>query len=216
MQERLQYIFLKEQGEYMNTNKWLLIFIIITLSLFLAFIYSNMKASNQSDTFPEFNTKSEDIMNYQDSSGEKYVIKRITYINRSPTRSGYHRLNIISDKNGYIFGDVKDFYDVESVFCLGEVNEDTCIYAVIYCDGREFLALKNNYRVCFLEYTMEKNLNIDFLEKCYNEKYFDDFFLYLTQNAEEINDKYLLEQIDNKKINKFIETVSLLYKESEF
>ena len=63
---------------------------------------------------------------------------------------------------------------------------------------------------------MEKNLNIDFLEKCYNEKYFDDFFLYLTQNAEEINDKYLLEQIDNKKINKFIETVSLLYKESEF
>lgn len=194
----------------MIKNKRLLILIIITLFLLAAFMYGNMQVSDQSEDFPEFETTSEDIMNYQDSSGENYIIKKITYINRCPTRNGYHRLNIISDKNGYVFGDAEDFYSVESIFNLGAINEDTFIYAVVYCNGREFLALANNQRVRFLEYTQDEYLNIDYLEECYNNKYFDDLFLYLTQNTEEIYDKYLLEQIDDKNISKFIETVSFL------
>ena len=157
-------------------------FIIITIFLLLAYIYGNAQESDRSENFPEFETASEDIAVHQDSSGEKYTIKRITYINRSPTRSGYRRLNIISDKNGYIFGDTEDFYDVESVFYLGTANEDICIYAVIYCNGREFLALKNDHRVCFLEYTLEKNLDTEHIKEFYNKKFFDDVFLYLTRN----------------------------------
>lgn len=194
----------------MSTNKRHLILIIITLFLLAAFMYGNMQVSDQSEDFPEFETTSEDIMNYQDSSGENYIIKKITYINRCPTRNGYHRLNIISDKNGYVFGDAEDFYSVESIFNLGAINEDTFIYAVVYCNGREFLALANNQRVRFLEYTQDEYLNIDYLEECYNNKYFDDLFLYLTQNTEEIYDKYLLEQIDDENISEFIETVSFL------
>jgi len=187
-----------------------LILIIITLFLLAAFMYGNMQVSDQPEVFPEFETTSEDIMNYQDSSGENYIIKKITYINRCPTRNGYHRLNIISDKNGYVFGDAEDFYSVESIFNLGAINEDTFIYAVVYCNGREFLALANNQRVRFLEYTQDEYLDIDYLEECYNNKYFDDLFLYLTQNTEEIYDKYLLEQIDDENISVFIETVSFL------
>jgi len=194
----------------MNTNKRFLILIIITLFLLAAFMYGNMQVSDQPEVFPEFETTSEDIMNYQDSSGENYIIKKITYINRCPTRNGYHRLNIISDKNGYVFGDAEDFYSVESIFNLGAINEDTFIYAVVYCNGREFLALANNQRVRFLEYTQDEYLDIDYLEECYNNKYFDDLFLYLTQNTEEIYDKYLLEQIDDENISVFIETVSFL------
>ncbi|MBP1546896.1 MAG: hypothetical protein J6A37_09875 [Oscillospiraceae bacterium] len=194
----------------MSTNKRLLIIIIITLFLLATFMYGNMQVSDQSEDFPEFETTSEDIMNYQDSSGENYIIKKITYINRCPTRNGYHRLNIISDKNGYVFGDAEDFYSVESIFNLGAINEDTFIYAVVYCNGREFLALANNQRVRFLEYTQDEYLNIDYLEECYNNKYFDDLFLYLTQNTEEIYDKYLLEQIDDENISEFIEIVSFL------
>jgi len=194
----------------MNTNKRFLILIIITLFLLAAFMYGNMQVSDRSEDFPEFETTSEDIMNYQDSSGENYIIKKITYINRCPTRNGYHRLNIISDKNGYVFGDAEDFYSVESIFNLGAINEDTFIYAVVYCNGREFLALANNQRVRFLEYTQDEYLDIDYLEECYNNKYFDDLFLYLTQNTEEIYDKYLLEQIDDENISVFIETVSFL------
>ena len=104
------------------------------------------------------------------------------YINRSPTRSGYRRLNVISDKKGYIFGDTEDFYDVESVFYLGTANEDICIYAVIYCNGREFLAIKNDHRVSFLEYTLEKNLDTEHTEEFYNEKFYDDvFFIFNTE-----------------------------------
>ena len=187
------------------------LFIVITISLLLAYIYGNVQKSERPESFPEFETASEDIAVHQDSSGEKYTIKRITYINRSPTRSGYQRLNVISDKNGYIFGDTEDFYDVKSVFYLGTANEDICIYAVIYCNGREFLALKNDHRVCFWEYTLEKNLDTEHIKEFYNEKFFDDVFLYLTQNAEGISDRYMSEQSDNEKINKFIETVSLLY-----
>ena len=58
---------------------------------------------------------------------------------------------------------------------------------------------------------MEKNLDTEHIKEFYNEKFFDDVFLYLTQNAEGISDRYLSEQTDNEKINKFIETVSLLY-----
>ncbi len=65
--------------------------------------------------------------------------------------------------------------------------------------------------MCFLEYTLEKNLDTEHTEEFYNEKFYDDVFLYLTQNAEGISDRYLSEQTDNEKINKFIETVSLLY-----
>ena len=65
--------------------------------------------------------------------------------------------------------------------------------------------------MCFLEYTLEKNLDTEHIKEFYNEKIFDDVFLYLTQNAEGISDRYLSEQTDNEKINKFIETVSLLY-----
>ncbi len=194
----------------MSINKRHLILIIITLFLLAAFMYGNMQVSDQSEDFPEFETTSEDIMNYQDSSGENYIIKKITYINRCPTRNGYHRLNIISDKNGYVFGDAEDFYSVESIFNLGAINEDTFIYAVVYCNGREFLALANNQRVRFLEYTQDEYLDIDYLEECYNNKYFDDLFLYLTQNTEEIYDKYLLEQIDDENISEFIQTVSFL------
>ena len=211
--KNLQYIFLKGQTGYMNTNKRLIILIIIIIVLFAAIIlYGSMQVPVESGDFPEFETTSEDIMNYQDSSGENYIIKKITYINRCPTRNGYHRLNIISDKNGYVFGDAEDFYSVESVFNLGAINEDTFIYAVVYCNGREFLALANNQRVRFLEYTQDEYLNIDYLEECYNNKYFDDLFLYLTQNTEEIYGKYHLEQIDDKKISEFIETVSFLIK----
>lgn len=69
------------------------LFIVITISLLLAYIYGNVQKSERSESFPEFETTSEDIAVHQDSSGEKYTIKRITYINRSPTRSGYRRLN---------------------------------------------------------------------------------------------------------------------------
>ena len=174
--------------------------IVITISLLLTYtyIYGNAHKSERPESFPEFETASEDIAVHQDSSGEKYTIKRITYINRSPTRSGYRRLNVISDKKGYIFGDTEGFYDVESVFYLGTANEDICIYAVIYCNGREFLALKNDHRVCFLEYTLEKNLDTEHTEEFYNEKFYDDVFLYLTQNAEEISDRYLSEQTNKK------------------
>lgn len=177
----------------------------------MAYIYGNVQKSERPESFPEFETASEDIAVHQDSSGEKYTIKRITYINRSPTRSGYRRLNIVSDKNGYIFGDTEDFYDVESVFYLGTANEDICIYAVIYCNGREFLALKNDHRVCFLEYTLEKILILSIQKNFIMKNFMMMFFLYLTQNAEGISDRYLSEQSDNEKINKFIETVSLLY-----
>lgn len=103
---------------------------------------------------------------------------------------------------------------MESVFYLGTANEDICIYAVIYCNGREFLALKNDHRVCFLEYTLEKILILSIQKNFIMKNFMMMFFLYLTQNAEGISDRYLSEQSDNEKINKFIETVSLIWERS--
>ena len=52
------------------------LFIVITISLLLAYIYGNVQKSERSESFPEFETASEDIAVHQDSSGEKYTIKK--------------------------------------------------------------------------------------------------------------------------------------------
>lgn len=204
--KRSDRTFLKEQA---NMKKQILFPVVTAAFLLFAFIFWRVQASDKPDTLPEFETTSEVIMNYRDASGENYTIKKVTYINRSPTRSGYHSLNINSDKNGCIYGK-RGFCDVESVFYLGNINDESYIYSVIYPSGQEFLALKGGYGLRSLEYTDEKNLDIDRLAKCYNEQCFDDLFVYLTQNAEDIKDKYLSEQADTENINEFIGKVSLL------
>lgn len=55
------------------------IFIVITISLLLTYIYGNAHKSERPESFPEFETASEDIAVHQDSSGEKYTIKRIYF-----------------------------------------------------------------------------------------------------------------------------------------
>ena len=204
--KRSDRTFLKEQA---NMKKHILFPVITAAFLLLAFIFRRVQASDKPDTLPEFETTTEVIMNYRDASGENYTIKKVTYINRSPTRSGYHWLNINSDKNGCIYG-ASGFCDVKSVFYLGIINDESYIYSVIYRGGKEFLALKGGYGLRFLGYTDEKNLDIDRLAKCYNEQCFDDLFVYLTQNAEDIKDKYLSEQADTENINEFIGKVFLL------
>lgn len=55
------------------------LFIIIAIFLLLAYIYGNAQKSERSESFPEFETVSEDIAVHQDSSGEKYTIKNNIY-----------------------------------------------------------------------------------------------------------------------------------------
>lgn len=143
---------------------------------------------------------------YTNSFGESFTIIKSTYVNLSPTRSGYERLNIYSAADGFIFADKRSYHEVKCVLKLGCADEQIPVYAIVYENGSEFIGWKSGgtYSV---EYTADK-INSEYL----NEQYkgypaFDSVSGFLVKNAEEIKEMFLSENVSDRAVSELIDEI---------
>ena len=170
------------------------------IALVIAVIcYSRVQVRNN-DEF-EYVTEETD---YTNSFGESFYIIKSTYVNLPPTRSGYERLNIYSEADGFIFADKRSYHEVKCVFKLGCADDRVPVYAIVYENGSEFISWKSGgtYSV---EYTADK-INSEYLSEQYKGyPAFDSVSVFLIKNAEEIKKKFLSENVSDRAITELID-----------
>lgn len=170
------------------------------IALVIAVICYGRAQARNNDEF-EYVTEETD---YTNSFGESFTITKSTYVNLSPTRSGYERLNIYNEADGFIFADVRSYHEVKCVLKLGCADDRVPIYAIVYENGSEFISWKNGGTYS-IEYTADK-INSEYLSEQYKSyPAFDSVSIFLVKNAEEIKEKFLSEKLSDSAISKLID-----------
>lgn len=182
-----------------------LLWLLVTAVLIVAICWGYYVQSQKGDEF-EYTTEK---IEYINSFGENFWIIKNTFINLSPSRPGYERLNIYSEDTGYIFADKRSYNEVRCVFRLGEINEQIPVYVIIYKNGSEFISWKNT-GTYFIEYN-DRKVNSEYIREQYMG--YSDFDLvcsFLINNSNNICERFFYEKVCSDAIISFISEVSEL------
>lgn len=182
-----------------------LLWLLVTAVLIVLICWGYYVQSPKRDEFEYITEKTE----YTNSFGESFWIIKSTFINLSPSRPGYERLNIYSEDTGYIFADKKSYNEVRCVFRLGEINKQIPVYVIIYKNGSEFISWKNA-GTYFIEYT-DRRVNAKYIKEQYmGYSNFDLVCSFLINNRNDICESFFYEKVRSDAIIGFISEISEL------